>query len=229
MRREQPRLGAANVVTVIPTVGRNTLPVAVQSALSQNVNGHRVVVITDGLRVLPSLPDDKHLSVIILPQRTGSPGAMRNVAMSLIESNFFAFLDDDNSWAADHLSISLAKLATTGADISYAACQRFDEHGELVDILGRPWNHHSLRAESWIDTSAIVLRSGHRYVWSRVPLRYRVEFAEDWAFVYRYGFRRKVVFTEAVTVNYAMRESHAALVRRQRLGEAPELLPNADE
>ena len=63
MRRHEHRestlggvVAEAFIVTIIPTIGRTELSEAAESAVGQDVEGHRVVVVTDGVHALPPLP-----------------------------------------------------------------------------------------------------------------------------------------------------------------------------
>jgi hypothetical protein len=218
IRRGLPPLAEASIVTIVPTIGRASLVMAVESALAQGVQNHRIVVVVDGPYPLPQLPSDPRISMVVLPSKLGSGGAARNMGLSVIRSRYAAFLDDDNTWESDHLSASIDALNSTGADISYAACNRYTPDGERFDILGRPWDHRALRHENWVDTNGIVIRRDHRYRWSSIPYPHRgaLGFGEDWAFVYRYGFTRKVVYLDRPTVNFAMSQSLVDLVTAQR-------------
>lgn len=215
-----PRFAPADCVTVIPTLGRASLSTAVESALDQSLSDHRIVVVTDGPVGVPSLPANDQVSVVSLPVPVRSPGALRNIGMSLAASAFVAFLDDDNIWSKDHLSTCLDTLRSTGADVAYAACTRALAGGEVVDTIGRPWDHRAFRHENWIDVSSLVLARRFRYRWSRLPAKAGKgddgTFGEDWSLVYAAGFRRRVVFTGKATVQYTMSPELATLVRSQR-------------
>ncbi|MGH9105781.1 MAG: glycosyltransferase family 2 protein [Acidimicrobiales bacterium] len=209
--RQLAPLGRAGVATIVPTLGRPGLPDAVSSALAQGFDGgHRVVVVSDGPVGLPPLPKDERVSVVALPEAIKCPGAMRNIGMSLVSSDYVAFLDEDNTWERDHLSTSIKALDQSGADISYSSCRCVTAQGGTADMWGGAWDHRRLGDKNYVDTSGIVIRRRHRYAWSRYPhgTRGKDGFAEDWALMFWYGFFRRVVFTGKATVNYTLGEKH---------------------
>jgi glycosyltransferase involved in cell wall biosynthesis len=214
LRQLRPVPGAY-VATVIPTIGRESLRAAVASALAQPVRDHRVIVVRDGPCDIPTLPVDDRLHVITPPTKLSSPGALRNIGMSAIASDFVAFLDDDNTWDITHLSTALNALHCAGATISYAGCRRLAPAGDTLDNIGRPWRRRDLLSENWVDTSAIVVRRKHRYRWSRYPYGTRTpySFGEDWAYLFWHSVYSRVVFTGATTVNYFVPDARLPYVR----------------
>ena len=58
---------------------------------------------------------------------------LRNVAVSLVETPLFAFLDDDNFWTADHLS-TLARALAKSRSLAAHSWRR------VITAEGRPWD-----------------------------------------------------------------------------------------
>lgn len=110
LRSSLPPGAAPLVTTVIPTYRRpESLAAAVRSALAQTVGDHRVIVIDDG-GGLSELPDDPRLVAVSLARNTAVLGVVRNVGIRLADSEFVAFLDDDNEWEPEHLETALRVL-----------------------------------------------------------------------------------------------------------------------
>ena len=201
-------VASADVVTIMPTIGRPSLVPAVESALAQAVPRHTVVVITDGPVGLPALPDSV---VVIHSQRnTRSAGLVRNIGIRRTISPFIAFLDDDNVWHEGHLQRGLDALSL--AHLSYSSIERVREDGSLFDTVGQPWDRRAAAVTNFVDMSAIVMRRGPLV--SRLP-RERMDFAEDWELVHRVARRHKVRWTGAATVRYTLRPDLLALLERQ--------------
>jgi glycosyltransferase involved in cell wall biosynthesis len=112
------RLAAtASVTAIVPTSGRrDTLAAAVASALAQrdaevavNVVGDRTSVEEVGERLGP-LADDARVTVHILPASAQGANAARNLGARTAQTEWIAFLDDDDTWHPDKVSKSLAAV-----------------------------------------------------------------------------------------------------------------------
>ena len=197
------RIPPATVTTVIPTYRRpEALAAAVRSALAQDVPEHTVIVVDDG-GGLPELPADPRLVAVSLRRNTGSVAVVRNVGVRLARSPYVAFLDDDNTWRPDHLSVCLAALGT-GADVVYTAVRRLRPDGTTLDVLSTPFDRVTLREDCYVDTNALALRLDRGVRFSRLP-RPRGRFPrEDWELVWRLSRSRRVVHVPEPTVAYAV-------------------------
>jgi glycosyltransferase involved in cell wall biosynthesis len=207
-RREVARLRAlvgprrARVVTVIPTWNRpELLARAVESALAQDVADHAVVVVHDGPG-LRGAPDDPRVVAVELSRHVGHSGLVRNVGLGVVDSEVAAFLDDDNTWRRDHLSLALAAL--DDADLAYTALERVLPDGRVMDVLSVPWDRALMRERSFVDTNAIVVRRGPGVRFSRIRRRRGVKPPVDWEFVWRTSRRRRVVHVPEATVRYTV-------------------------
>lgn len=197
------RIPPATVTTVVPTYRRpEALVAAVRSALAQDVPEHTVIVVDDG-GGLPELPADPRLVAVSLRRNTGSVAIVRNVGVRLARSPYVAFLDDDNTWRADHLRVCLEALGT-GAEVVYTAVRRLRPDGTTLDVLSTPFDRAILREDSYVDTNAIVLRLDRGVRFSRLP-RPRGRYPrEDWELVWRLSRSRRVVHVPEPTVAYAV-------------------------
>jgi Glycosyl transferase family 2 len=116
LRATLPAGAAPLVTTVIPTYRRpESLPAAVRSVLAQTIRDQRVIVVDDG-GGLPELPDDPRLVAVSLARNTAVLGVVRNVGIRLADSEFVAFLDDDNEWEPEHLATALTALRSEEPD-----------------------------------------------------------------------------------------------------------------
>jgi hypothetical protein len=204
--RLQVLLGAvprADVVTIIATFRRpDGLIAAVRSALAQGIDDHLVVVVDDG-GGLPELPEDPRLLTVSLARNYGCQGMVRNVGIRLTDSRVLSFLDDDNTWRADHLRLSLAALAA-GADLAYTDLHRVRADGTTFDVLSHPFDRRAMWLRSYVDSNALVLRRDQEVLFSRIPRQ-----KEDWALVLRLSRRRRVAHVPHATVRYLVNpDSH---------------------
>jgi glycosyltransferase involved in cell wall biosynthesis len=178
------------------------LPLAVASALEQSVTDNHVVVVHDGPGLEP-LPEHPRLTTLELPHNLGICGVVRNVGIRLSSSRLVAFLDDDNTWRPDHLERALDAHAA-GAELSYSMLERVTARGELIDIVGEPFDRRAMKERSFIDASNIVVRRGPDVLFSRVPRRHGDFPREDWELAWRSSRRLRVVHIPHVTVRYVL-------------------------
>jgi glycosyltransferase involved in cell wall biosynthesis len=111
-RMDDPRITKIQagplVSVVIPTYKRkDLLAKAISSALDQTWVTLEVIVVGDNCpELLDALSlNNPRLRVINLAENHGAGGAEpRNVAINLAAGPYIAYLDDDNTWAKDHVS-----------------------------------------------------------------------------------------------------------------------------
>jgi len=215
-------LGAAPLVTtVIPTYRRpESLAAAVRSALAQTVGDQRVIVVDDG-GGLSELPDDPRLVAVSLARNTAVLGVVRNVGIRLADSEFVAFLDDDNEWEPEHLETALRVLrgedglrgGAGGGDDGragrprrlagvYTALRRVFPDGRELDVLSVPFDRRLAREEGFLDANGFVARRSRALRFSRLRRDRGVLPREDWATLYRYSRRHPIEHVPVPTVRY---------------------------
>ena len=197
--RQTPR---AKIACIIPTFGRpHGLLAAIHSVLAQDCQDFVVIVVDDG-GGLPELPADPRIFAVSLSRNTAIAGVVRNVGIRLSQSEFVAFLDDDNTWTPRHLNIAVNCLEG-GADLVYTAIRRRRPDGSELDTLSKPFDRKRFSDESsWVDTNSIVLRRSFCLPFSRLPRARGVFPREDWEFVWRVSRRANVMHVPEVTVEY---------------------------
>ena len=122
-RLDDPRIAKIQagplVSVVIPTYKRtDLLRKAVQSALNQSYKNLEVIIVGDHCPELGSAgfgenpySEEPRVRVINLTENHGAGGAEpRNVAINLAAGPYIAYLDDDNTWAPDHVSNLLTTI-----------------------------------------------------------------------------------------------------------------------
>ena len=117
-----PRQGSgspATVTVIIPTIGRDSLRAAVDSARSQATDDLRVqvVVVNDS-----GAPLDRDLGegvrVVDTPGRSGVSAA-RNLGLASVDTDFFALLDDDDLQRPGHLRAAIDTLNASGTHVYF--------------------------------------------------------------------------------------------------------------
>ena len=193
------------VLVVIPTYRRpDGARRAVESALAQTFSDIAVIVVDDGAG-LPVLPADPRLAAVSLRRNTATLGLVRNVGIRLVDSEFVAFLDDDNVWTPDHVAAAVAALdADPGLAGVYTSVRRERSDGSQIDVLGAPFDARRLRWDPFIDANSIVVRRSHDRGFSVLPRTKSTLPKEDWEYVWRLSRRGRIEHVPAVTVRYAV-------------------------
>jgi glycosyl transferase family 2 len=208
---------SAMVVTVIATYRRpEGLLMAVRSALAQTFTDHLVVIVDDG-GGLPELPDDPRLVSVALRRNYGCLGMVRNVGIRVTDSEYLAFLDDDNTWTPEHLQVSL-EAHRAGADITYTALHRVHPDGSTFDVLSIPFDRTQMWTRNPVDSNALVFRRRPDVRFSRIP-----KLKEDWALVRRLSRRLNVVHVPVPTVRYLVNPDsyYSDWARHRRRSDSP--------
>lgn len=202
-------LGPARVATIITTYKRPAfLQEAVASALGQTIEDQIVVVIDDAGGQIPALPDDPRLYVCSLSRNTGIVGVNRNIGLRITQSQYVAFLDDDNTWTPQHLMFALRLLeADPETGLVVASVQQVRVDGEVVATITGPICRKALREQGRaVDSSAIVARRARRLKFSRLKRRLTTIPGEDWELVYRLSSNTRVRRVDASTVRYVVHD-----------------------
>lgn len=191
----------ASVAVIIATYRRpQQLLTAVASVLAQSVEDLVVIVVDDG-GGLPPLPDDPRLYAYSLSRNCGVAGVVRNIGLRASASRWVAFLDDDNTWRADHVELAL-RAQRRGAELTYSALERRRRDGSLRDVLSVPFDRELLREHGIVDTSSLVIRRSKGVHFSRLPLRHGDFPLEDWELTYRLSRRLLVAHVDEPTTTY---------------------------
>lgn len=199
---------SARVLVAIPTYKRPGGVIdAVHSALEQSLSDVAVIVVDDGGGLPDSLPDDPRLTAVSLSRNTAVAGLARNVAIDLSNSEYLAYLDDDNTWTADHLEIAVAALdANPRIGAVYTTVHRRRSDGVVIDVLSAPFDRAKMRETPYIDTNSIVARRSTSPRFSMVPRTKDTLPKEDWDYMWRLSRRHEVVHVPRATVLYTVNQ-----------------------
>jgi glycosyltransferase involved in cell wall biosynthesis len=162
------------VSIVLPTFNRvQFLREAIDSVFAQTFEDWELVVADDGsdgetLAYLAGLEQLSRVRVLRLAH-TGNPSAVRNAALLAARGQYIAFLDSDDIWMPDKLSVQVAAHAACAARRwSYTALKRIDAAGApLRDGQGTGWIPHEgaifeqlLSIEAAVATPSVLVERG---------------------------------------------------------------------
>ena len=103
------KLEAPSYSVVIPTIGRETLVRAVQSASAQTLEPLEILVVSHigslGEQAINTLKSIPRVQIINVPP--GNAAATRNVGILESKGSYIAFLDDDDTWLERKMELQL--------------------------------------------------------------------------------------------------------------------------
>ena len=94
----------AFVTFIIPTIGRETLPQTLKSLINQTDINWKAIVIFDGISSTIESPDSR-IKIIELGKGTNSAGLVRNYGIKFVDTEWIAFVDDDDSVSCNYVNI----------------------------------------------------------------------------------------------------------------------------
>ena len=123
------------ISTIIPTIGRDTLPRAVKSVLDQQFHGaaFEVIVVNDSGEPLP-VADWTHMANLhFLNTNRRERSVARNAGAAFAQGKYLHFLDDDD-WILPNAFEDFWKLTQqTKVGMYYGGYQFVDSHGKIFE------------------------------------------------------------------------------------------------
>ena len=104
------------VTFVIPSIDRHTIERTIDSLYQQTDNRWKALIIYDGVTPRKDYGSDKILTSVCTKKGSsgknhGKAGLVRNVALKKIDTEWTAFLDDDDTITPDYVNLLLSKYA----------------------------------------------------------------------------------------------------------------------
>ena len=134
--RDYPEGMLPLVSVIIPTYNSGSyLKEAVESALGQDYRNLEVIVIDDGStdESLSLLTPYFNRVLIISTQNFGAASA-RNFGIMQSSGEYLAFLDSDDKWLPNKISVQIKQMLEEKLDLIYCAGQEFGTTGEVGKI-----------------------------------------------------------------------------------------------
>ncbi len=131
---EPARAREQRVSVLIPASGPpQVLARAIRSVEEQSFENWEIVIVDHGQipleNWLRSLPLWERISYVRFPHAL-LPGTARNFAMRIARGEFLAYLDEDNTFAPEHLESLVAKIEQSGAQIAAASSRLVIEQAD---------------------------------------------------------------------------------------------------
>ena len=120
-----------NLSVIIPTADRGQLlSRAVDSVLKQSVSPSRIIVVDNGTNEVNVQFDDPRVVIVRTAPRIG-PGRSRNIGARSSDTDYIAFLDDDDWWDSGYIENTIKKFEDTNADVVVGQLKRCGVDGCL--------------------------------------------------------------------------------------------------
>ena len=97
----------SKITFIIPTIGRESLQNSINSLLNQTITEWNALIIFDGIKS-NIINNDERIKIIEIEKlgsNINSAGLVRNYAMSITDTEWIAFLDDDDIISNDYIEI----------------------------------------------------------------------------------------------------------------------------
>ena len=129
------------VSIIIPTMGRATLlRECLLSVQKQNYSSYEVIIVDDSphnqvfltLKEFQSLPILHIHRLHVKKRRAHAITTARNLAISIAQGQFIAFLDSDDLWYPDHLQFLVNELSHKNFSVATACYDWIDQEGKLI-------------------------------------------------------------------------------------------------
>jgi O-antigen biosynthesis protein len=190
---------------IMPTYNRpQHLIKAINSILQQTYQNWELYVIGDKCPVLNQVMEDMRVSGKYdkrirwwnFNDNNGAGGAVpRNYALYLAQTEWIAYLDDDNEWFPDHLQTSV-DLIEKNPDVQYMFSSfKIDGNDEQI---------HTVEVPVWggLDTSAVIHKRELIFKYGLWKNREDGGYAHDWEYFSRFK-TEKWLATLKPTLNYS--------------------------
>jgi len=150
------------VSILIRTIGRESLARAIVSALAQSHRPLEIVIVNAGSPSLLPMPDAGDVSVRIVECPGSSRPRAANVALDNARGDWLVFLDDDDSFAPDHVASLLEAATESGAGVAYSATLCVDDAGDGNIVLGAAFDRVHLFRGNYLQIGAALFRASLR-------------------------------------------------------------------
>lgn len=135
------RQTALKITVIVATYNRSVvLSRTLRTLIAQSESSWQALVIgdacTDDTAEQISALDDERIRFINLPERFGEQAGPNSVGMALADTPYIAFLNHDDYWFPNHLTVAIQSLEQSGSDLYWAMSAHFKNRGA--------WNNRTL-------------------------------------------------------------------------------------
>lgn len=148
------------VSIIMPVRNRERLvEAAIESVRRQQYTSWELLVVddgsSDGTAAVVSRLAAEDARIVLLDHESRGVSAARNRGIAVAQGTYLAFLDSDNQWFDDFLSLSVASLESTRARAVHAGV-RFDAEGGSMYLAAEGTAQQLLDDQNFIDLNTFV-------------------------------------------------------------------------
>ena len=191
------------VSIIVRSMGRPLLAEAVESILHQDYSPVEVIVVDATGGRHPPLPRpwvDRGVRLAERGHPLPRPHAA-NVGLDEAHGAMIGFLDDDDTFDADHVSSLMHHYnPMKPLQVIYAGARVIDATGNVERLLHHPFNPIMLMVNMYIQTAAALFSRGFLALGCRFDES--LDLAEDWDFWIQLSQYASFIRSATVTVNY---------------------------
>ena len=173
------------VSIVMPTYNRqNSISRAIRSVQRQTFSNWELHIVDDGStdateEILKQFLADKRITYTKIAH-TGVAAA-RNVALDMASGDIIFYLDSDNCWRHDFLSLMVSFISASGIDAAYCGTELLDGDGKIKGYRGDHFDWLGCLRQNYIDMNCFAhvrkAAEGNRFDQS-------IRRLVDWDFIY---------------------------------------------
>lgn len=159
-----PNTNSARVSALVRSTARVTLARTLDSVAAQTYEHVNIHVVGASGHAHPDLPSEWNGRRLTFhpSEQPLSRAAAANRLLEKVNSEYFAFVDDDDEWLPDHLSDLVVRLnASSAVGVAYSQAAIVDEQGKQFGVLGHPFHALELSLQSPMAFHSALFRTEH--------------------------------------------------------------------
>lgn len=209
------------VSVIIPTYDRLPfLTKAVESVKAQSYNGYELIVVDDGSRDgTPEWVKSLGRDIIYIRQANRGPAAARNAGIKAARTDLFAFLDSDDRWRRDKLSIQLGEMGKRPEYLLSHTQEVWHKQGKVLPQRGKHRKYHGRIFERCLPLCSVSMSTviARRELFERIGLfDEKLPCCEDYDFWLRASVGHRFLLVDrALTFNDGGREDQVSFIHRR--------------
>jgi hypothetical protein len=203
------------VSVIIPNYNyANYIQDSIASVINQSYRNVEIIVVDDGSTDNSVEVIEKYGNSVTLIQKENSGvSAARNSGMRVAKGDFICFLDSDDSWEPEKITLQISKFASCEIGVVYSSINICDERLNHLKVVKALYKGDIEYLYYKFPTASIVLLGCSSAMIRSELVRSVGEFdtllhtSADWDYFRRLSKRTKVEFIEEPTVNYRRHNS----------------------
>ena len=204
---ENKALCNIKVDIILPTYNRSeVLGNAIDSVLNQLHQNWRLFVCDDGSSdhssdkfIQDGYSKDSRITYLKLNHEGVS--SARNAGLRYAQNNYVCFLDSDNTWSPEYLSLMLSFMNLFELDSAYCAARLIGDLGERW--LGDYFSWHACAEQNYIDINCFMMKMPQRKLFFDETLQRLV----DWDYILEATKKARISYLPIPLVDYCNKKS----------------------